>query len=568
MLIPKLLTTLKDYNRKTFLSDLSAGVIVGIVALPLSIAFAIASGVTPERGLYTAIIAGFIISLLGGSRVQIGGPTGAFVVIIYAIVQKYGYPGLVMATIMAGVMLVAMGLLQLGGLIKFIPYTIVTGFTSGIAVIIFTSQIGDFFGLTIPSMPGEFLGKIHTYAVNFHSINWVSLSVAVSSLVLIVLWPRFNKKLPGSLIAIIVSTLAVYAFGLPVDTIGTRFGSIPTSLPSPAFPAFDLAVISELISPAISIAILAAIESLLSAVVADGITGHKHRSNMELVAQGIANIVSPIFGGIPATGAIARTATNIKNGGKTPVAGIIHAITLLLIMVFFGKYAVYIPMPALAAILVFVAYNMSEIHAFKSILRGQKSDSIVLITTFLITVFIDLTVAIQVGLVLAAFLFMKKMTDITNVKYVKDEVADEEEEEKDPNSIRLRKRPKDVFIFEIDGPFFFGSVQKFEELLNRNIYNYKILILRMRNANYIDADGLRALEQLNRDCLKHGRILLISDIHSQPFLLCARTGLDKRIGEEKFFGNLDDALAFAARELGQEYTSKKEEFEATVAREK
>ena len=544
MLKPKLLTTLKDYNLKTFMDDLSAGVIVGIVALPLSIAFAIASGVTPERGLFTAIIAGFLISLLGGSRVQIGGPTGAFVVIVYAIVQKYGYPGLMTATIMAGIFLVAMGFLRLGGLIQFIPYTIITGFTSGIAVIIFTSQIGDFLGLRIVDMPGEFIGKISTYAAHLEGINLNAFAVFLVSLFIIFIWPRINRKIPGSLVAILFGTLVVYFLDMPVDTIGSRYGAIPNSFPAPSLPDFSLSTIKGLVSPALSIAILAAIESLLSAVVADGIIGSRHRSNMELIAQGVANIVTPIFGGIPATGAIARTAANIKNGGKTPIAGIIHALTLLLIMIAFGRYAVFIPMPVLSAILVFVAWNMSEIHAFRSILRGQKSDSAVLLTTFLITVFIDLSVAIQVGLVLAAFLFMKKMVDVTDVKEVRDEAADNIEEDEETFALNSRRKPENVFIYEIDGPFFFGSVQKLERAMKQNNYGYKILVLRMRHVNYIDATGVRAIEQLYRECAHHKREFLISGIRPQPRKILDKTGLSAKIGQDRIFPNVDAALAF------------------------
>lgn len=565
MLKPKLFTTIKDYKLSTFFSDLSAGVIVGIVALPLAIAFAIASGVTPDRGLFTAIIAGFIISFLGGSRVQIGGPTGAFVVIVFTIVQKFGVTGLALATIMAGVFLVALGLLKMGGLIKYIPYPIITGFTSGIAVVILVSQIGDFFGLTTGKMPAEFFEKMGVYFRSFHTLNPHALGVAAGSLVIILLWPKVTKKIPGSLVALLAATIVVKLFELPVETIGKRFGAIPSSFPVPSLPAFQLADLVKLVPHALSIAILAAIESLLSAVVADGMTGYKHRSNMELVAQGVANIVVPFFGGIPATGAIARTATNIKNGGKTPIAGIVHALVLLLIVLLLGDLVVHIPLAALAAILVFVAWNMSEIHAFRAILKGQKSDGAVLVATFLITICIDLTVAIQVGLVLSSFLFIRKMVMLSNVKALRDDATGSMEEVNDDNSINLRKIPEGVMVFEIDGPFFFGSVQKLELAITRSRLEYRVLIIRMRRANYIDANGLRALEELAKDCARRGAILLVSDIHSQPYILTVQSGVDGKIGKERFFGNLDDALEYACRHLGIPY--QKDDFPPTVKRE-
>jgi len=565
MMKPELIRSLKGYGPKTFLSDLSAGLIVGVVALPLAIAFAIASGVPPERGLFTAIVAGFAISALGGSRVQIGGPTGAFVVIVYGIVQRHGYEGLVVATIMAGAILLALGFLKLGGLIKFIPYTIITGFTAGIAVVIFTSQIGDFLGLTTGKMPGEFVGKIEAYANAIGTLNPWALGTALVSLAVILLWPRFNKRIPGSLVTIVAVTVAVQLLKIPVETIGSRFGSIPTSLPAPTVPAFSLALVRALFSPAVSIAILAAIESLLSAVVADGMTGYRHNSNMELVAQGVANLLSPLFGGIPATGAIARTATNIKNGGKTPVAGIIHAVTLLVIMVALGRFAVYIPMPALAAILVSVAWNMSGVHEIKAVLKGQKSDSAVLIATFLITVFIDLTVAIEVGLVLAAILFIKKMIDVSTIKAIQNEMRDEGDEP-DANRFSLRAIPKGALVYEIEGPLFFGTVQKFEQMTLATAPDFRVLVLRMRNTIYLDAGGLHVLEDLLADCRKRGVTLLISDIHTQPFMLAEKSGFARAIGEENVFGNLDEALARAAKILGVTYEPAR--FEPTVARER
>ena len=564
---PEILNTLKGYSPKAFFKDLSAGVIVGVVALPLAIAFAIASGVPPERGLFTAIVAGFIISALGGSRVQIGGPTGAFVVIVYGIVQKYGYDGLAVATIMAGVMILLLGIFKLGGLIKFIPYTIITGFTAGIAVVIFTSQIADFLGLTVSNVPGDFVGKIGAYALAIGTFNPWAFGTAVVSLVIISLWPRVSKRIPGSLVVIVVVTVAVQLLKLPVATIGSRYGSIPASLPAPAFPSISFELVRTMFSPALSIAILGAIESLMSAVVADGMIGARHDSNMELVAQGVANMVSPIFGGIPATGAIARTATNVRNGGRSPVAGIIHAITLLLILVVLGRFAVYIPMAALAAILVSVAWNMAGIPAIKSILKGQKSDSTVLLATFLLTVFIDLTVAIEIGLLLAAFFFIRKMIDVSTVKEMQNEIlADRESPKSDDNSLSLRAIPKGVMVYEIEGPLFFGTVQKFEQMMLSAGPSCRVLILRMRSTIYLDAGGLHVLSQLKDDCKKRNVHLIISDIHTQPFMLAAKTGLDKKIGEEFIFGNLDEALEKAASLLGVPYV--KEAHAPTVAREK
>ena len=565
LLRPKLFTVLKKYSLKNLFSDVSAGVIVGVVALPLAIAFAIASGVSPDRGLFTAIIAGFLISLLGGSRVQIGGPTGAFVILVFTIVQKFGYSGLAVATIMAGIFLVVLGLLKLGGLIKYIPYPIITGFTSGIAVVIFVSQIGDFFGMKLGKMPADFIGKMGMYFKHLDSVNFYALGLALGSLLFILFWPKVSRKVPGSLVVLILATVAVKVFHLPVDTIGSRFGAIPNTLPAPSVPVVDMAVVVQLVPHALSIALLAAIESLLSAVVADGMTGYRHRSNMELIAQGAANIVVPFFGGIPATGAIARTATNIKNGGKTPVAGIIHALVLLLIVLLFGGLVVHIPLAVLSAILVYVAWNMSEIHAFRSIMKGQKSDAAVLLITFLITVVVDLTVAIQVGLVFATLLFIRKMVHLSNVRALQKDIEDESED-CDSNSFNRRKIPDSVLVYEISGPFFFGSVQKLERAIHQNDMEFRVMILRMRNANYIDANGLRALEQLSEECRRDGAVLLVSDIHSQPLMLSVQTGLDKKIGEDCFFGNFDGALEKACAIAGVPYTPS--DFPPTVAREK
>lgn len=552
MFKPEILNTLKKYSSKTFLNDLTAGIIVGIVALPLAIAFAIASGVEPERGLFTAIIAGFFISLLGGSRVQIGGPTGAFAVIVYGVVAKYGYSGLAAATVMAGILLIMLGAFKMGGLVKFIPYTIVTGFTAGIAVTIATGQIGDFLGLSISvfpegfsKMPGNFVGKIETYAMNITHINYYSLIMASVCLALIFIWPHFCKKIPGSLIVIILATAANILLkkytGLETDTIGSRYGSIPSTLPSPLLPQFSVETITALFPTSISIAVLAAIESLLSAVVADGMTGTKHDSDTELIAQGIANIASPIFGGIPATGAIARTATNIKNGGKTPVAGIIHAITLLLIMLILGKYAVYIPMAALSAVLINVSWNMAGFPAVKALLKGQKSDIFVLAATFLITIFIDLTVAIEFGLGFAAFFFIKKMIDVSEVQNKRDSIAggisgNEFLEE----NIEI---PESAVVYEIDGPLFFGTVRKFEFAIERAGANAKVLILRMQNMIYIDAGGIRALEQAKAACDKNGIKIVISGIHTQPYILFSKMGMIEKLGKENICADIKEALS-------------------------
>lgn len=552
MFKPEILNTLKKYSSKTFLNDLTAGIIVGIVALPLAIAFAIASGVDPERGLFTAIIAGFFISLLGGSRVQIGGPTGAFAVIVYGVVAKYGYSGLAAATVMAGILLIMLGAFKMGGLVKFIPYTIVTGFTAGIAVTIATGQIGDFLGLSISvfpegfsKMPGNFIGKIETYAMNITHINYYSLIMASVCLALIFIWPHFCKKIPGSLIVIILATAANILLkkytGLETDTIGSRYGSIPSTLPSPLLPQFSVETITALFPTSISITVLAAIESLLSAVVADGMTGTKHDSDTELIAQGIANIASPIFGGIPATGAIARTATNIKNGGKTPVAGIIHAITLLLIMLILGKYAVYIPMAALSAVLINVSWNMAGFPAVKALLKGQKSDIFVLAATFLITIFIDLTVAIEFGLGFAAFFFIKKMIDVSEVQNKRDSIAggisgNEFLEE----NIEI---PESAVVYEIDGPLFFGTVRKFEFAIERAGANAKVLILRMQNMIYIDAGGIRALEQAKAACDKNGITIVISGIHTQPYILFSKMGIIEKLGKENICADIKEALS-------------------------
>lgn len=548
MLKPKLFTTLKTYTKELFFADLSAGVIVGIVALPLAIAFAIASGVSPEKGVLTAIIAGFIISALGGSKVQIGGPTGAFVIIVFGIVQQYGLAGLTFATLLAGILLMIMGFAKMGTVIKFIPHPLIVGFTSGIAVIIFSTQIKDFLGLSIASVPSEFFDKWHAYFTNLHLINWYSLAIGGGSIALILLWQKFNKKIPGSLVALLAATIATYVFQLPVETIGTKFGEISVSLQMADFSQFTFAQAKQLIQPAVTIAILAAIEALLSAVVADGMIGSRHRSNMELVAQGAANIASSIFGGIPATGAIARTATNIKNGGKTPVAGIIHAITLLLVMLFFGTYASLIPLSALAAILIIVSYNMSEWRSFVRVLKSPKSDVSVLLITFFLTVVFDLTIAIEVGMVMSAFLFMHRMSMVTNVGVITREFNEDEVE--DTQSINLKDVPKDVEVFEINGPFFFGAVDKFREAIDRVAERPKVLIIRMRNVPAIDSTGIAVLEKLCLDNRKHGTHFVLSGVHSQPLIAIEQAGLIDVFGEENIHDNIDSALIRTREILG------------------
>lgn len=554
MLVPKLVTTLRDYNRRQFLRDLTAGIIVGIVALPLAIAFAIASGVEPERGLYTAIVAGFLISLLGGSKVQIGGPTGAFVVIVYGIVQRYGYDGLAIATMMAGVILIVLGIARLGGAIKFIPFPVTIGFTSGIALIIFSSQVKDLLGLNMGPVPADFVSKWLAFATHLSSLNPTAVGVAAVSLLIMALWPRLNRRAPGPFVALISVTVAAQLMHLDVETIASRFGTIHASLPTPSLPfratTLQWQDLRALVQPAFAIAMLAAIESLLSAVVADGMIGGRHRSNMELVAQGIANFVSPLFGGIPATGAIARTATNVKNGGRTPIAGIVHAITLLLITLFFGRWAGLIPMAALAAILVVVAYHMSEWRTFVSELRAPRSDVLVMVTTFGLTVLVDLTVAIEIGMVMAAFLFMKRMAEVTNVSIVSRELAEEPEHVSDANALYRRAIPPGVQVYEINGPFFFGAAETFKDTVGVITETPKVLILRMRNVPAIDSTAMRALRDMFHKFKAKGVLLLLSDVHAQPMVAMARSGLLEEIGEENMYGNIDDALNRARRQLG------------------
>lgn len=513
MFKPKLFDTLSNYSRKQLAQDLMAGLIVGIVALPLAIAFAIASGVSPEKGLYTAVIAGFIISAMGGSRVQIGGPTGAFIIIVYGIVQQYGVNGLIIATFIAGVMLIIMGLARLGTIIKFIPHPLIIGFTSGIAVIIFSSQMKDFLGLQMGVLPADFLDKWKSYAANITSVNWYAFLIAMATVLIIIIWPKLTHKVPGSLIAILITTVGTYFLHLPLETIGTRFGNIPSSFPAPVFPDLDFATIKSLVQPAFTIALLGGIESLLSAVVADGMIGGKHRSNMELVAQGTANIFSSVFGGIPATGAIARTATNVKNGGRTPVAGITHAVTLLLIILFIGKWAALIPMATLAGILVVVAYNMSEWESFISITKGPRSDVAVLLITFLLTVLVDLTVAIEIGMVLAVFLFMRKMIRFSEVSILTRQMNDKENGA-DNEAVSKYHIPKGVEVFEITGPLFFGAVHKFKDAIKLIERPPKVLIIRLRQVPIIDATGIKTIEEVFKESKRRGTKLILSEVHS------------------------------------------------------
>lgn len=567
MFRPKLFVLLSSITKEQFLKDITAGILVGIVALPLAIAFGIASGVSPEKGLITAVIGGFIVSFLGGSRVQIGGPTGAFIIIVYGIVQQYGINGLMIATIMAGVILVIMGFAQFGSIIKFIPYPVIVGFTSGIAVVIFTSQVNDFFGLNIENLPADFIEKWIKYFKSFSAIHYETLFIGSLALLIIIFWSKISKKIPGSIVAIIVTTFIAQIFNLNVDTIESRFGSIPSSIPSPSIPEIDLATIKALILPATTIAILAAIEALLSAVVADGMIGGKHKSNMELVANGIANIFSPLFGGIPVTGAIARTATNIKNGGRTPIAGIVHALTLLLIMIFLGHLAMLIPMATLAAVLIIVAYNMSEHHVFRKLLKSPRSDVIVLLTTFLLTIIFDLTIAIEVGMVLAVILFMKRMASVSNVDVIKRELKDVDEFI-DINSIHTKEIPEGVEVYEINGPFFFGAASKFKEIMQRIENPPKIMILRMRNVQAIDATGLNLLSQILKDNKATGTSLILSGVHAQPLFALAQYKLIDEIGEKNIFGNIDDALDRAREILGLPLRGRPSNFVPDVQREK
>jgi len=542
---PKLFEVFKNYSKELFYKDLMAGIIVGIVALPLAIAFGIASGVSPEQGLFTAIIAGFIISFLGGSKVQIGGPTGAFIVIVYGIVQEFGITGLAVATIIAGVMLVAMGLLKLGVVIKFIPYPIIVGFTSGIALTIFATQIKDLFGLSIDKVPADFISKWGVYAENIGTTNLPALIIGVLTIVIIAVTPKFSNKIPGSLIAIILMTVVVYFlrehFGMTsIETIGDRF-SINAALPKAERPVITFEIIQTLMPAAFTIAMLGAIESLLSATVADGVISDKHHSNTELIAQGVANIVAPIFGGIPATGAIARTMTNINNGGRTPVAGIIHAVVLLLILLFLGNLTKHIPMACLAGVLVIVAYNMSEWRTFKSLLKGQKSDVAVLIATFLLTVIFDLTIAIELGLVLAVVLFLRRISESTQISIFKHDIEEAEYIEGNTEAEKL-VLPKGVEVYEIEGPFFFGVANKFEETMKMLGDKPKVRIIRMRKVPFIDSTGINNLKSLIRMSVKDKTKILLSGVNEQVHTALDKGGVADQIGQENICSNITEAL--------------------------
>jgi SulP family sulfate permease len=566
VLVPKLFTTLRGYNRRQFGHDLTAGVIVGIVALPLAIAFGIASGVTPAQGLYTAIVAGFLISALGGSRVQIGGPTGAFVVVVYSIVQRYGVSGLAIATFMAGIILVLLGLFKLGTIIKFIPHPLITGFTAGIAVIIASNEIRDYLGLAVTKVPAEFIEKLELLWRSSGSANLWSVGIATFTIVLLVVWRQLNWRFPGPMVALLVTAAVVRFFHLPVETVGSRFGDLTLGFPRPSLPAVSLADLRGLVGPAFTIAALGAIESLLSAMVADGMIGGRHRSNMELVAQGIANIASPIFGGIPATGAIARTATNVKNGGRTPVAGIVHAATLLLIAVVFGKWAGLVPMATLAGILMLVAYQMSEWRVFRAELRGPREDAAVLVTTFLLTVLVDLTVAIAVGMVLASFLFMKRMAEATNVSSVKrDFRADGDDTSYSaPGAISTRSIPNRVEVFEISGAFFFGAAETFKEALGQIAGKPWVLIIRMRDVSLLDSSGLHALQEVVRRFRRDRTLVLLAEVHAQPLAVIEASELFHEMGDDIFM-NIDDALDCARAHVSMRTTGSSPAADAPAA---
>ena len=533
---PKLFSLIQSgISKKQVSKDIMAGVVVGIIALPLAIAFAVASGVSPEKGMITAVIAGFLISFFGGSRVQIGGPTGAFIVIVYGIVAKYGINGLVIATIISGVFLIIFGLLGLGSLLKYFPYPLIVGFTSGIAVVIFSTQIKDFLGLKIDKVPADFIEKWHSYFTHLDTINWYAVLLAIITMVIIIYSTKLTKKIPGSFIAIILLTFIVQYFKLPVATIETYFGEIPNKIQL-TIPNIEWHSLSQYIAPALVIALLGSIESLLSAVVSDGMIGGNHRSNTELIAQGIANVVTPFFGGIPATGAIARTATNVKNGGRTPIAGITHAITLLLIMLLLGKWAKLIPMPVLAGILIVVAYNMSEWRSFRSILKGSKFDITILVVVFLLTVFVDLTVAIEVGVVLSALLFMKRMSD--SVIKIPPEV--------DSDLISdFSDLPKEISVYEINGPLFFASAKHYVETLANIGFNSKIVIIRMRHVPFIDSTGIKNFKDVIKVMRHSGTVIILSGVNDRVVNDLKTYGIVKLIGEKNIFSTFKGAVKYA-----------------------
>ncbi len=542
---PKLFSVMKTYNKNQFFKDIIAGIIVAIIALPLSIALAIASGVSPEQGLYTAIFAGFFISFLGGSRVQIGGPTAAFVVIIYGIVTEFGMAGLTIATLMAGIMLILMGFLKFGSLIKYIPYTITAGFTAGVAVGIFAGQIKDFLGLEMGSVPAEFIEKVVEYSKVITTADLDTIIVGVISLVILIIMPKISKVIPGSLVAIIVATLLVKFTALDTATIGSVYGELSSSIPKPSIPEFNFGMIDDLLPSAFTIAILAGIESLLSCVVSDGMVNSRHRSNMELIGQGVGNIASGLFGGIPATGAIARTAANVKNGGRTPIAGMVHALTLLLILKLFMPLAALIPMTTLAAILIVVAYNMGEWKEFFSLMKhAPKSDVSIMLVTFFLTVIFDLVVAIEFGLVLAAILFIKRMSDVSSIRGWTYE-GNDDTRENDPMHIGLKTVPKNTLVYEIDGPMFFGVADNFLKISIND--DTKVLILRMRSVPAMDITALQSLEKVYDMCKKNDVTVILSHVLEQPMKVMEKAGFAKKIGAENFCENIDAALDRAGK---------------------
>lgn len=543
---PKLFSCMKGYSKAQLVKDLTAGVIVAVIALPLSIALALASGVTPEQGLYTAIVAGFVISFLGGSRVQIAGPTAAFATIVAGVVAKNGFSGLVLATIIAGILLILMGVFRLGSLIKYIPYTITTGFTTGIAITLIIGQLKDFFGLTFVNSPIETTEKIKEVVNQFHTFNYEALIIGVISLAVLIVFPKFIKKVPASIFAIVISAALVKVFDMNVNTIGSLY-TISSALPVPSLPEFSFETVKAIIPDAFTIAVLAAVESLLSCVVADGMTGSRHNSNMELIAQGAGNIASALFGGIPATGAIARTAANIKNGGRTPIAGMVHAAVLLLVLVVLMPYAALIPMPAIAAILFVVAYNMSEWREFVSIIkRAPRSDTLVLVVTFILTVVFDLVVAIIVGIILATVLFMKRMSDVTDAYGWK-----EFDENDDKEHVKYKKVPEGAMVFEITGPIFFGVSTKIADVIKSA--KKDVLILRMRSVPAIDATGIHSFESILKLCKKDGKTLILSHVNEQPMKTLEKSGMADEIGRSNICSNIDEAI-LRAEELLQTVT--------------
>ncbi|MDE6002738.1 MAG: sulfate permease [Prevotella sp.] len=559
---PKMISAIKHYDRKTFMADLMAGVIVGIVALPLAIAFGIASGVSPEKGIITAIVAGLCVSLFGGSKVQIGGPTGAFIVIVYGIIQQYGVQGLTIATLMAGVFLILLGVLRLGTIIKYIPYPIVVGFTSGIAVTIFTTQIKDLLGLTMESVPSDFIEKWVAYIYNIGTIDVWSAVVGVLSVVLIAVWPMLArlfhlsplKSLPGSLVAIVVMTIVAlllkqYASVTSIETIGDRF-SINSTLPDAVVPQLTWETVKRLVGPAVTIAVLGAIESLLSATVADGVIGDHHNSNSELIGQGIANIASPLFGGIPATGAIARTMTNINNGGRTPVAGIVHAVVLLLIFLFLMPLAQYIPMACLAGVLVVVSYGMSGWRSFLAMLRNPKSDVTVLLLTFFLTIIFDLTVAIEFGLICACLLFMRRMAESTEVHAVLNEIDLNEDADMERGNLEHLVIPEGVEVYEINGPYFFGAGNRFEDIMARYGHRPQVRIIRMRKVPFIDSTGLHNLENMCLMSQKEGITIVLSGVNPKVEAVLKRNNFSHLLGEENICNHIDLALQRAREIVG------------------